>query len=167
MTPGYKAPKKVDLKTLQELDAEDESLVKYKATLLGQIADIKGLPSHTCTHMDTHVYIYIRTHDGACIVVRDGGRNIQDMSWLTFVSRLCVCFGRGWFSFLPACVYRNSGLKGLPAVHVHIKQSAKHTLSVFISADEGGPNVIVQQLVLEPVGHDSFTLDLTGNLSEF
>ena len=74
---------------------------------------------------------------------------------------VCVCFGRGWFSFLPACVYRNSSLKGLPAVHVHIKQSAKHTLCL-ISADEGGPNVIVQQLVLEPVGHDSFTLDLTG-----
>ena len=43
MTPGYTAPKKVDLKTLQELDADDESLVKYKAQLLGQTADVKGL----------------------------------------------------------------------------------------------------------------------------
>lgn len=43
VTPGYSAPKKVDLKTLQELDADDESLVKYKAQLLGQTADVKGL----------------------------------------------------------------------------------------------------------------------------
>ena len=42
-TPGYKAPKKVDLKTLQELDADDESLVKYKAQLLGQTTDVKGV----------------------------------------------------------------------------------------------------------------------------
>ena len=42
LTPGYTAPKKVDLKTLQELDADDESLVKYKAQLLGQTTDVKG-----------------------------------------------------------------------------------------------------------------------------
>ena len=35
VTPGYKAPAKVDLKTLQELDADDESLQKYKKDLLG------------------------------------------------------------------------------------------------------------------------------------
>ena len=34
VTPGYKAPAKVDLKTLQQMDADDESLVKYKADLL-------------------------------------------------------------------------------------------------------------------------------------
>ena len=34
VTPGYKAPKKVDLKTIAQLDADDESLVKYKANLL-------------------------------------------------------------------------------------------------------------------------------------
>ncbi|CAK8683505.1 rho GDP-dissociation inhibitor 1-like [Clavelina lepadiformis] len=33
-TPGYKAPAKVDLKTIQALDADDESLVKYKQDLL-------------------------------------------------------------------------------------------------------------------------------------
>ena len=33
-TPGYKAPAKVDLKTIQNLDADDESLAKYKANLL-------------------------------------------------------------------------------------------------------------------------------------
>lgn len=35
-TPGYKAPKKVDLETIQKLDADDESLVKYKEQLLGK-----------------------------------------------------------------------------------------------------------------------------------
>jgi len=34
ITPGYKAPAKVDLKTIQQLDADDESLVKYKQDLL-------------------------------------------------------------------------------------------------------------------------------------
>jgi len=41
-TPGYKAPKKVDLKTLQDLDADDESLVKYKQQLLGQTGNVLG-----------------------------------------------------------------------------------------------------------------------------
>lgn len=42
VTPGYKAPKKVDLKTLTDLDADDEALVKYKATLLGETANVLG-----------------------------------------------------------------------------------------------------------------------------
>ena len=42
ITPGYKAPKKVDLQTIQNLDADDESLVKYKQQLLGQTTDVKG-----------------------------------------------------------------------------------------------------------------------------
>ena len=29
-------------------------------------------------------------------------------------------------------------------------------------SDEGGPNVIVQQLIVEPTGHEPFMLDLTG-----
>lgn len=33
-TPGYKAPAKVDLDTLKQLDADDESLQKYKKELL-------------------------------------------------------------------------------------------------------------------------------------
>ncbi len=33
-TPGYKAPAKVDLETLKNLDADDESLKKWKAKLL-------------------------------------------------------------------------------------------------------------------------------------
>lgn len=41
-TPGYKTPKMVDLKTIQDLDADDESLVKYKQTLLGQTAGVLG-----------------------------------------------------------------------------------------------------------------------------
>lgn len=43
MTPGYKAPKKVDLKTIQDLDADDEALVKYKQTLLGQTEAVLGM----------------------------------------------------------------------------------------------------------------------------
>ena len=43
VTPGYVAPKQVDLKTLQELDADDEALVKYKQTLLGATSDVKGI----------------------------------------------------------------------------------------------------------------------------
>ncbi len=42
ITPGYKTPKQVDLKTLQELDADDESLIKYKQTLLGATSDVLG-----------------------------------------------------------------------------------------------------------------------------
>ena len=42
ITPGYKTPKQVDLKTLQELDADDEALVKYKQALLGQTEDVLG-----------------------------------------------------------------------------------------------------------------------------
>lgn len=33
-TPGYKAPAKVDLETLQNLDADDEALNRWKAKLL-------------------------------------------------------------------------------------------------------------------------------------
>ena len=32
----------MDLKTLQELDADDDALVKYKATLLGETSDVLG-----------------------------------------------------------------------------------------------------------------------------
>lgn len=42
MTPGYKAPAQVDLKTIQELDADDESLVKYKQQLLGATGNVLG-----------------------------------------------------------------------------------------------------------------------------
>jgi Rho GDP-dissociation inhibitor len=38
-TPGYKAPAKVDLTTIQQMDADDESLVKYKQALLGNTGD--------------------------------------------------------------------------------------------------------------------------------
>ena len=34
-TPGYKPPAKVDLETIKKLDADDESLQKYKKDLLG------------------------------------------------------------------------------------------------------------------------------------
>jgi len=37
-TPGYKVAAKVDLKAMVEKDAEDESLRKYKAALLGAAA---------------------------------------------------------------------------------------------------------------------------------
>jgi Rho GDP-dissociation inhibitor len=33
-TPGYKAPAKVDLQTMQNLDADDEALNRWKAKLL-------------------------------------------------------------------------------------------------------------------------------------
>ena len=42
LTPGYKPPKQVDLKTIQDLDADDEALVKYKETLLGNTSDVLG-----------------------------------------------------------------------------------------------------------------------------
>ena len=41
-TPGYKAPAKVDLATIQQLDADDEALVKYKQALLGQTENVVG-----------------------------------------------------------------------------------------------------------------------------
>jgi len=34
-TPGYKVSAKIDMKTIQEMDQDDESLVKYKQALLG------------------------------------------------------------------------------------------------------------------------------------
>lgn len=34
-TPGYKAPAQKSLKEINELDQDDEALVKYKKTLLG------------------------------------------------------------------------------------------------------------------------------------
>jgi len=37
---GYKVAAKVDMKTLMEQDAEDESLRKYKESLLGNLSDI-------------------------------------------------------------------------------------------------------------------------------
>ena len=44
-TPGYKAPAKVDLETIKQMDADDESLVKYKQALLGNTGDVpKGEP---------------------------------------------------------------------------------------------------------------------------
>ncbi|XP_038047341.1 rho GDP-dissociation inhibitor 1-like [Patiria miniata] len=39
LTRDYPPPQQMDLQTLQELDADDESLVKYKQTLLGSTAD--------------------------------------------------------------------------------------------------------------------------------
>ena len=41
-TPGYKAPAKVDLATIQQLDADDEALVKYKQALLGKTDNVVG-----------------------------------------------------------------------------------------------------------------------------
>lgn len=37
-TPGYKPPAQKTLDEIQNLDADDESLVKYKQTLLGNVA---------------------------------------------------------------------------------------------------------------------------------
>jgi len=37
-TPGYKAPAQKSLDEIKNLDADDESLVKYKQTLLGGAA---------------------------------------------------------------------------------------------------------------------------------
>ena len=36
----YKVPKKVDLDTIVKTDADDEALVKYKQTLLGELKDV-------------------------------------------------------------------------------------------------------------------------------
>ena len=52
VTPGYKAPKQVDLKTLKELDADDESLVKYKEQLLGKQEAVLGMA--TCSRSYFH-----------------------------------------------------------------------------------------------------------------
>ena len=51
VTPGYVAPKQVDLRTIQELDADDEALVKYKATLLGQTEAVKGMCCEVCGYV--------------------------------------------------------------------------------------------------------------------
>jgi Rho GDP-dissociation inhibitor len=37
---SYQVAAKVDMRTIQEMDAEDESLVKYKQALLGSLADV-------------------------------------------------------------------------------------------------------------------------------
>ena len=42
-TPGYKAPAKKSLDELQNLDQDDESLVKYKETLLAGVDPAAGL----------------------------------------------------------------------------------------------------------------------------
>ena len=42
ITPGYQAPAKKDLKTIQDLDQDDESLVKYKQQLLGKATEALG-----------------------------------------------------------------------------------------------------------------------------
>jgi Rho GDP-dissociation inhibitor len=42
-TPGYKISKKVDMNTIMTMDAEDESLRKYKEALLGKA--LQGAPS--------------------------------------------------------------------------------------------------------------------------
>lgn len=43
-TPGYKAPAKVDLETLQNLDKDDEALNRWKAQLLaGASTGIEGV----------------------------------------------------------------------------------------------------------------------------
>ena len=42
ITPGYKAPKKTTIEEIQKLDAEDESLVKYKEQLLGATEGVLG-----------------------------------------------------------------------------------------------------------------------------
>lgn len=43
-TPGYKAPAKVDLETLQNLDKEDEALNRWKAQLLAGAQTGTDLP---------------------------------------------------------------------------------------------------------------------------
>ncbi|XP_064639682.1 rho GDP-dissociation inhibitor 1-like [Lineus longissimus] len=40
-TPGYKPPAKKTLEEIQQQDADDESLVRYKKTLLGQVEKLK------------------------------------------------------------------------------------------------------------------------------
>ena len=47
-TPGYKAPAKVDLATIQQLDADDEALVKYKQALLGKTENVLGVCVCVC-----------------------------------------------------------------------------------------------------------------------
>ena len=44
VTPGYKAPAEKSLQEIQNLDQDDESLVKYKQALLAGAADVLGEP---------------------------------------------------------------------------------------------------------------------------
>ena len=41
-TPGYKAPAQKTLEEIQKLDADDESLIRYKQTLLGGLGTSKN-----------------------------------------------------------------------------------------------------------------------------
>ncbi len=75
----------MDLKTLQDLDADDEALVKYKAELLGNTTDVLGvslklgIELHICTchaYMCTCVHVMrtcvhvVRTVVRTCVDVR-------------------------------------------------------------------------------------------------
>ena len=45
-TPGYQAPAQKSLKEIQEQDQDDESLVKYKETLLAGVDPAAGIRSN-------------------------------------------------------------------------------------------------------------------------
>ncbi|XP_039257317.1 rho GDP-dissociation inhibitor 1-like [Styela clava] len=47
ITPGYKAPAQKSLQEIANQDADDESLRRYKESLLGNIGDIKKDPNDT------------------------------------------------------------------------------------------------------------------------
>lgn len=59
LTPGYKAPAKIDLKTLTEKDADDEALVRYKQQLLAGAADAA----------DAGTFAFLRAHLGVLEIV--------------------------------------------------------------------------------------------------
>ena len=44
LTPGYKPPKQKTLEEITKLDADDESLVKYKQSLLAGADKVLGRP---------------------------------------------------------------------------------------------------------------------------
>ena len=47
-TPGYKAPAPKSVKEIEELDQDDESLVKYKQTLLAGMEEGAGKYCKSC-----------------------------------------------------------------------------------------------------------------------
>ena len=55
-TPGYKAPAQKSIDEIKNLDADDESLVKYKETLLAGVDPAAGIDRNIIDYILTSVF---------------------------------------------------------------------------------------------------------------